>query len=123
MEAPVTFICTNPAGESKTASKYPSEICAARQVKGVPAKETDVCDAQWLQQLHAAELLRKSFRPALQIMPLCFLMRHCAEMVGDAAKQLQLMQKSQSQMGGYVRRKALEKKAASLDLTLQPAAA
>jgi hypothetical protein len=23
-------------------------------VKGVPGKKTDVCDAQWLQQLHAA---------------------------------------------------------------------
>ena len=26
----------------------------ARAVKGVPGKKTDVCDAQWLQQLHAA---------------------------------------------------------------------
>ena len=28
----------------------------ARHVKGVPGKKTDVCDAQWLQQLHAAPL-------------------------------------------------------------------
>lgn len=70
----------------------------ARYVKGVPGKKTDVCDAQWLQQLHAAGLLRKSFRPALGIVPLRFLMRHRAEMVGDAAKQLQLMQKSLTEM-------------------------
>ena len=70
----------------------------ARHVKGVPGKKTDVCDAQWLQQLHAAGLLRKSFRPALGIVPLRFLMRHRAEMIGDAAKQLQLMQKSLTEM-------------------------
>lgn len=70
----------------------------ARHVKGVPGKKTDVCDAQWLQQLHAAGLLRKSFRPALEIVPLRFLMRHRAEMVGDSAKQLQLMQKSLTEM-------------------------
>jgi transposase len=70
----------------------------ARHVKGVPGKKTDVCDAQWLQQLHAAGLLRKSFRPAPEIVPLRFLMRHRAEMVGDAAKQLQLMQKTLTEM-------------------------
>lgn len=46
----------------------------ARHVKGVPGKKTDVCDAQWLQQLHTAGLLRKFFRPALGIVPLLFLM-------------------------------------------------
>lgn len=70
----------------------------ARHAKGVPGKKTDVCDAQWLQQLHAAGLLRRSFRPAPAIVPLRFLMRHRAEMVADAAKQLQLMQKSLTEM-------------------------
>lgn len=70
----------------------------ARHVKGVPGKKTDVCDAQWLQQLHAAGLLKKSFRPDQDIVPLRFLMRHRGEMVGDAAKQLQLMQKSLTEM-------------------------
>ncbi|MEO5716887.1 MAG: IS110 family transposase [Luteolibacter sp.] len=70
----------------------------ARHVKGVPGKKTHVCDALWLQQLHAAGLLRKSFRPAPDIVSLRFLMRHRAEMVGDAAKQLQLMQKSLTEM-------------------------
>ena len=70
----------------------------ARHVKGVPGKKTDVCDAQWLQQLHAAGLLKKSFRPAQDIVPLRFLMRHRSEMTGDAAKQLQLLQKTLTEL-------------------------
>ena len=30
------------------------DLVNARHVKGVPGKKSDVCDAQWLQQLHAA---------------------------------------------------------------------
>jgi len=69
------------------------DVCLvnARHVKGVPGKKTDVQDAQWLQQLHAAGLLNKSFRPSAHIVPLRYLMRHRAELVGDASKQLQLM--------------------------------
>jgi transposase len=63
----------------------------ARHVKEVPGRKTDMCDAQWLQQLHAAGLLRKSFRPGPQIVPLRYLMRHRGELVGDRAKHLQLM--------------------------------
>lgn len=70
----------------------------ARHVKGVPGKKTDICDAQWLQQLHRAGLLKKSFRPQKEIAPLRYLMRHRAELVGDAAKQLQLMQKALTEM-------------------------
>lgn len=70
----------------------------ARHVKGVPGKKTDVCDAQWLQQLHAAGLLRKSFRPALEIVPLRYLMRHRREMVEHASTQLHLMQKVLTEM-------------------------
>jgi len=70
----------------------------ARHVKGVPGKKTDVCDSQWLQQLHAAGLLRKSFRPALEIVPLRYLMRHRAEMVEQATTQLHLMQKVLTEM-------------------------
>jgi transposase len=70
----------------------------ARHVKGVPGRKTDVCDSQWLQQLHAAGLLRKSFRPALEIVPLRYLMRHRGELVGDMAKHLQLMQKVLTEM-------------------------
>lgn len=70
----------------------------ARHVKGVPGRKTDVCDAMWLQQLHAAGLLKKSFRPGLDIVPLRFLMRHRSEMLADHARHLQLMQKTLTEM-------------------------
>jgi transposase len=65
----------------------------ARHVKGVPGKKTDVCDAQWLQQLHAAGLLRKSFRPSQEILPLRYLMRHREGLVTESSRQIQRMQK------------------------------
>ena len=84
--------------DTLTASGIEVYLVNARHVKGVPGKKTDVQDAQWLQQLHAAGLLKKSFRPALDIVPLRFLMRHRREMTGDSARQLQLMQKSLTEM-------------------------
>lgn len=81
-----------------TAAGVDVYLVNARHVKGVPGKKTDVCDSQWLQQLHAAGLLRKSFRPALEIVPLRYLMRHRSEMVEHAATQLQLMQKVLTEM-------------------------
>lgn len=84
--------------DALTASGIDVYLVNARHVKGVPGKKTDVQDAQWLQQLHAAGLLKKSFRPARDIVPLRFLMRHRREMTGDSARQLQLMQKSLTEM-------------------------
>jgi len=65
----------------------------ARHVKGVPGRKTDVQDAAWLQQLHAAGLLRKSFRSAQEIVSLRYLMRHRQTLVSAAARQIQAMQK------------------------------
>lgn len=65
----------------------------ARHVKGVPGKKTDVCDAQWLQQLHAAGLLKNSFRPVQEILPLRALIRHRHTLKQDAADILRRMQK------------------------------
>lgn len=70
----------------------------ARAVKGVPGKKTDVCDAQWLQQLHAAGLLKKSHRPEKEIVPLRYVMRHRADLVAQAGQQVQLMQKVLTEM-------------------------
>lgn len=80
------------------------EVCLvnARHVKGVPGKKTDVQDAQWLQQLHAAGLLRKSFRPAKEIVPLRYVMRHRAEMIAEGARQVQLMQKVLTEMNLHI---------------------
>ena len=70
----------------------------ARHVKGVPGKKTDVCDAQWLQQLHAAGLLKKSFRPAQEILPLGYLTRHRDSLIREAADHLRRMQKVLTEM-------------------------
>ena len=53
----------------------------ARHVKRVPGRKTDVCDAQWLQQLHRCGLLTKAFRPAQKIVGLRHLMRHRANLL------------------------------------------
>jgi transposase len=74
----------------------------ARAVKGVPGKKTDVCDAQWLQQLHAAGLLKKSHRPEKEIVPLRYLMRHRADLVAQAGQQVQLMQKVLTEMNLHI---------------------
>jgi transposase len=80
------------------------EVCLvnARHVKGVPGKKTDVCDAAWLQQLHAAGLLRGSFRPKQQIRPLRYLMRHRGDLVAQAGQQVQLMQKVLTEMNLHI---------------------
>jgi transposase len=80
------------------------EVCLvnARHVKGVPGKKTDVCDAAWLQQLHAAGLLRGSFRPKKDILPLRYLMRHRGDLVAQAGQQVQLMQKVMTEMNLHI---------------------
>ena len=80
------------------------DVCLvnARHVKGVPGKKTDVCDAQWLQQLHAAGLLKKSFRPDQEIVPLRYLMRHRSEIIAEAGRQTQLMQKVLTEMNLHI---------------------
>lgn len=70
----------------------------ARHVKGVPGKKTDVCDAQWLQQLHAAGLLKKSFRPDQEILPLRYFIRHRHSLKQEAADTLRRMQKVLTEM-------------------------
>jgi transposase len=80
------------------------EVCLvnARHVKGVPGKKTDVCDAAWLQQLHAAGLLRGSFRPHKEILPLRYLLRHRGDLVAQAGQQVQLMQKVLTEMNLHI---------------------
>ena len=70
----------------------------ARHVKGVPGKKTDVCDAQWLQQLHTAGLLKASFRPSREVVAVRQLMRHRSELIRDASRHLQHMQKALTEM-------------------------
>jgi transposase len=70
----------------------------ARHVKGVPGKKTDVCDAQWLQQLHAAGLLKKSYRPTQQILPIRYMMRFRDDLVKQSATAILHMHKILTEM-------------------------
>ena len=76
------------------------EVCLvnARHVKGVPGKKTDVSDAQWLQQLHAAGLLKKSFRPAQDVLRLRYLVRHRDSLVRENAGHVHRIQKVLTEM-------------------------
>lgn len=76
------------------------EVCLvnARHVRAVPGRKTDVCDAQWLQQLHTAGLLQKSFRPPAEVASLRYVMRHRSELVLSAARLLQEQQKVLNEM-------------------------
>lgn len=70
----------------------------ARAVKHVPGRKTDVQDAQWLQQLHQYGLLRGSFRPREQIVPLRAYLRERESLIAAAAAHVQHMQKALIQM-------------------------
>lgn len=70
----------------------------ARHVSSVPGRETDVDDAQWLQELHSYGLLRGCFRPDDETAVLRTYWRHRGSLVECASRQILLMQKSLEQM-------------------------
>ena len=70
----------------------------ASHVRHCPARKTDVRDAQWLMQLHTAGLLRGSFHPPEDIRRLRGLVRERADLVNDASRHLQRMQKALTEM-------------------------
>jgi transposase len=70
----------------------------AKAVKRAPRRKTDVSDCQWLQQLHSYGLLSGSFRPCQSICQLRTLMRHRANLVSSASREIQHIQKSLQQM-------------------------
>jgi transposase len=76
------------------------EVCLvnARHVKNVPGRKSDVLDCQWLQYLHCVGLLRGSFRPADQVCALRSYLRHRDMLVKTAARHVQHLQKSLTQM-------------------------
>jgi transposase len=76
------------------------EVCLvnARHVQKVPGRKSDVTDCQWLQRLHEAGLLQASFRPPEEICALRSILRHRANLVGQAASHLQAMQKALMEM-------------------------
>ena len=70
----------------------------ARHIKNVPGRKTDVCDAEWIRDLHILGLLRGSFRPADDIVVLRGFLRHRATLIESAGALIQRMQKALVQM-------------------------
>jgi transposase len=76
----------------------------ARHYRNAPGRKTDVCDAAWLQFLHAVGLVSGSFRPAGEICALRTILRHRSELVRSASQHIQRMQKSLDQMNVQIHR-------------------
>ncbi len=76
----------------------------ARHYKNVPGRKTDVCDAAWLQYLHAVGLLQASFRPPQTVCSFRTLLRHRAGLVQAASQHIQHMQKALDQMNVQIHR-------------------
>ena len=70
----------------------------AHHVKTVPGRKTDVKDCQWLYQLHSYGLLRGSFRPTKEILPLRAYVRQRSRLFEKGAQEVLLMQKALTQM-------------------------
>lgn len=66
------------------------EVCLVngQDVKALPGRKSDVQDSQWLQQLHEAGLLRKSFLPSGQWKPLRDLWRKRCDLVEQRARTI-----------------------------------
>ena len=76
----------------------------ARQLKHVPGRKTDLNDCQWLQMLHAAGLLRGSFRPGDAITRLRAVHRQMGNLVRERTRCVQWMQQALDQMNVQVHR-------------------
>ena len=68
-------------------------LCNARDVKQVPGRKTDVCDAEWLAQLAEAGLLRASFVPPKPIRALRNLTRYRKSQIEDRQREANRLHK------------------------------
>ncbi len=66
--------------------------------KSVPRRKSDVCDAQWLQELHSLGVLRGSFQPDNLTRTLRNYVRHRKMLVKQMSRATQHMQKALEQM-------------------------
>ena len=76
------------------------EVCLVNgaHVKNLPGRKSDVQDCQWLQELHAHGLLRKSFVPPEPIRELRSYLRLREDHIRTGAMYVQLMQKALDQL-------------------------
>lgn len=70
----------------------------ARSVKNVSGRKTDMSDAEWIQKLHSCGLLSNSFQPDNYTRKLRSYTRHRQNLIRQASRYLQHMQKSMEQM-------------------------
>ncbi|MCL6220979.1 IS110 family transposase [Zunongwangia pacifica] len=70
----------------------------ARNVKNVSGRKTDMSDAEWIQKLHSCGLLSNSFQPDHYTRELRTYTRHRQNLIRQASRYLQHMQKSMEQM-------------------------
>jgi transposase len=76
------------------------DVCVVNgaHVKNVPGRKSDVQDCQWLQQLHACGLLRRSFVPPERIRALRSYTRLRDDHIRTGAMYVHLMQKALDQL-------------------------
>lgn len=70
----------------------------ARNVKNVSGRKTDLSDAEWIQKLHSCGLLSNSFQPDNYTRKLRNYTRHRQNLIRQASRYLQHMQKSMELM-------------------------
>jgi hypothetical protein len=73
-------------------------LVAARRVKNVSGRKSDVLDCQWVQELHTYGLLVQAFRPPAEVCVLRSYLRQKEMLVQAAAEHIQHMQKALQQM-------------------------
>ena len=70
----------------------------ARDTKNLPGRKSDVQESQWLMKLHTYGLLRNSFRPSQEIRTMRTYWRQRNDLVQNAGRHIQRMQKALTQM-------------------------
>lgn len=70
----------------------------AYHVKNIAGRKSDVCDAQWLQELHSSGYLRSCFQPDNLTRSLRNYVRQRKTLIRDMSRETQRMQKAMTQM-------------------------
>jgi transposase len=70
----------------------------ARDVHNVGGRKSDVRDCEWLRELHSVGLLRSSFRPSADLVPLRSYVRQRELLVEETSTRILRMQQALSQM-------------------------
>jgi transposase len=73
-------------------------VVNARDTKNLPGRKTDIQECQWLLKLHTFGLLKNSFRPDEEFVVMRTYWRQRQQLVEDAARSIQHMQKALTQM-------------------------